>query len=45
MLVDFYMGGRFPLDKLVRFYPFEGIAQAFHDSEKGVTVKPILRMG
>lgn len=45
MLVDFFMGGRFPLDKLVRFYPFEAIAQAFHDSEAGVTVKPILRIG
>ena len=43
MLVDFYMSGRFPFDKLVRFYPFEGIAQAFHDMEQGVTVKPILR--
>ena len=45
LLVDHYMGGRFPFDKLVRFYPFDGIAQAFHDSEEGVTVKPILRMG
>lgn len=44
LLVDFYMGGRFPFDKLVRFYPFDGIAQAFHDIEEGVTVKPILKI-
>jgi aryl-alcohol dehydrogenase len=42
-LVDYFMDGRFPIDKLVKFYPFAEISQAFHDSEEGVTVKPILR--
>jgi len=44
MLIDFYMQGRFPFDRLVKFYPFEKIADAFHDSEAGTTVKPILRI-
>ena len=44
-LVDFHMQGRFPIDRLVRFYPFDEIGQAFHDSEEGTAVKPILKMG
>jgi len=44
-LIDFHMQGRFPFDRLVRFYPFDEIDQAFHDSETGATIKPILRMG
>ena len=43
-LIDFHMQGRFPFDRLVRFYPFADIAQAFRDSEAGVAVKPILQM-
>jgi aryl-alcohol dehydrogenase len=43
-LVDFFMRGQFPFDRLARFYPFEEIGQAFHDSEEGTAVKPILRM-
>lgn len=44
-LVGYYQDGRFPFDKLVRFYEFEQIDQAFEDSKNGTTVKPILRMG
>ncbi|MFC3607249.1 NAD(P)-dependent alcohol dehydrogenase [Stutzerimonas tarimensis] len=44
-LVDLYLQGRFPFDKLVKFYPFEAINQAAEDSEKGVTLKPVLRIG
>lgn len=43
-LVDFYMDGRFPFDRLVTFYAFSDIEKAFHDSEEGRTVKPVLRM-
>lgn len=43
-IVDFFMRDQFPFDRLVRFYPFEEIKQAFYDSEAGTTVKPILRM-
>lgn len=41
-LVQFYKEGRLPVDKLVKFYPFENIEEAFEDSHKGVTIKPIL---
>lgn len=36
--------GRFPLEKLVRTYPFADINQAIADSDSGAVVKPILRM-
>jgi len=44
-LVDKFIAGELPLDLLVKFYPFEDINKAVADSESGVTVKPILRMG
>jgi aryl-alcohol dehydrogenase len=43
-LIEFYRDGRFPFDRLVKFYPFAEIEHAFHDSERGATVKPVLRM-
>jgi aryl-alcohol dehydrogenase len=43
-LVDEFMAGELPFDRLVKFYPFEQINKAVADSESGVTVKPILRM-
>lgn len=43
-LVELYRQGRFPFDKLVKFYPFDEINQAAKDSESGVTVKPILKL-
>ena len=43
-LVDLYMQGRFPFDRLVRFYDFDQINQAAEDSEKGITLKPIIRI-
>jgi aryl-alcohol dehydrogenase len=44
VLVDLYRQGRFPFDRLVRFYDFADINQAVEDSERGVTIKPILRI-
>lgn len=44
-LLDLYMNGKFPFDKLVKFYPFDQINQAAEDSERGLTMKPVLRMG
>jgi aryl-alcohol dehydrogenase len=44
MLIDYYRQGRFPFDRLIKYYPFEKIAQAFEDSEAGKTIKPVLRM-
>lgn len=44
-LVQLYQQGRFPFDKLVRFYPLEQINQAAEDSLKGITLKPVLKIG
>lgn len=42
-LVDLYLQGRFPFDRLVGFYDFAQINEAIADSESGKTIKPILR--
>lgn len=44
MLIDLYRSGRFPFDKLVRFYTLDEINTAIHDSETGTVIKPIVRM-
>ena len=44
-LVELYLQGRFSFDKLVKFYTLDRINQAAEDSEKGVTIKPIVRFG
>lgn len=44
MLVDYYRQGRFPIDRLIRSYPFEDIGQAFRDTASGETIKPVLHM-
>jgi aryl-alcohol dehydrogenase len=43
ILIDLYLQGRFPFDKLVKFYPFDRINDAIHDSNAGRTIKPIVR--
>lgn len=43
-LIEYYKQGRFPFDKLIKFYSFDQINEAFADSEKGVTIKPVLTM-
>lgn len=42
-LIDLYMQGRFPFDKMITYYPFEEIKKAIEDMEKGSVVKPVLR--
>jgi aryl-alcohol dehydrogenase len=44
MLIDYYRQGRFPFDRLIRYYPFEEIARAFQDCERGIAIKPVLKM-
>jgi len=44
-LIELYTQGRFPFDKLIKFYPFERINEAAQDSERGLTVKPVIRIG
>ncbi len=41
-LIEYYKQGRFPFDKLCKFYKFEDIDKAFADSCSGETIKPIL---
>ena len=43
-LVEYYKAGRFPFDKLIRFYEFADIDRAFEDSKSGIAVKPVLRI-
>jgi aryl-alcohol dehydrogenase len=42
-LIELQGYGRFPLEKLVTFYPFKNINQAIEDSLSGKCVKPIVR--
>ena len=43
-LIELYKQGRFPYDRMLKFYQFEDINQAIADSESGVTIKPIIQM-
>ncbi len=43
-LIELQRSGKFPFERLVRFYEFEDINQAFADSSKGDVIKPILRI-
>lgn len=43
-LVELYRQGKFPFDKLIKFYSLDEINQASEDSEKGTTLKPVLRI-
>ena len=43
-LINYFEEGLFPFDRLVKFYDFEHINQAIEDSEKGKTIKAIVRM-
>ena len=44
-LIAYFKAGQFPFDKLVRYYEFDQIDQAFEDSANGKTIKPILKIG
>lgn len=41
-LVEYYKEGKFPFDKLIKYYKFEDINQAARDSTTGETIKPIM---
>lgn len=43
-LIDFWKRGLLPLEKLVKYYSFEQINQAVHDSRDGSAIKPIMRL-
>ena len=42
-LIELYAQGRFPFDRLIKFYPFDDINKAVEDMEKGLVVKPVLK--
>ncbi|SHJ26141.1 NAD(P)-dependent alcohol dehydrogenase [Parasporobacterium paucivorans] len=43
-LLDYYRKGMFPFDKLIKYYPFEEINEAFEDTKKGSVLKAVLYM-
>lgn len=43
-LIAYYKAGKFPFDKLIKFYDFEQINEAFDDSKKGTVMKPVLKI-
>ena len=43
-LLRHHAEGRFPFDKLIRYFDFDQINEAIHASESGEVVKPVLRM-
>ena len=43
-LIDHYLAGRFPFDRLIQFFDFKDIAQAIAAGESGRVVKPVVRV-
>ncbi|NKB69994.1 MAG: alcohol dehydrogenase catalytic domain-containing protein [Candidatus Latescibacteria bacterium] len=44
-LIDLYLSGRFPFDRLISFYQLEDINQAIDDMHHGKAIKPVLQSG
>ncbi len=44
-LIELYLQGHFPFDRLIKHYALNEINQAVQDSERGDTLKPVLLMG
>ncbi|MBL8265350.1 NAD(P)-dependent alcohol dehydrogenase [Steroidobacter sp.] len=42
-LIELWQAGKFPFDRLAKFYSFEHINEAAEDSERGTTIKPVIR--
>ena len=43
-LIELWRQGRFPVDRLMRTYPFERLDEAAHDAEEGRVVKAVVTM-
>jgi aryl-alcohol dehydrogenase len=41
-LVEYYNQGKFPFDKLIKYYKFEDINKAASDAVNGIAIKPVL---
>jgi len=42
-IIELYRQGRFPIDRLIRYYTLDEINQAAADSEEGTVIKAVLR--
>jgi aryl-alcohol dehydrogenase len=43
-LVDLVVAGKFPIQKMIKFYDFADINLAAQESSSGIAIKPVLRM-
>jgi aryl-alcohol dehydrogenase len=43
-LVDLIMDGKFPIEKMIKFYDLADINVAARESSAGIAIKPVLRM-
>jgi len=43
-LIELWRQGRFPIERIMREYPFADIERAVGDTERGEVIKPVLRM-
>lgn len=43
-LLSYYKAGKFPVDKLISYFPFDQINEAFEASHNGETIKAVMRM-
>ena len=43
-LISLYRAGKFPFDRMLKFYKFSDINKAIADSKRGKTIKPVLCM-
>ena len=44
-LIQYYVEGRFPFDRLIDFFPFDKLNEAVAAQESGQSIKPVVRMG
>ncbi len=43
-LLEYYKQGKFPVDRIIKYYDFVDINQAIEDAECGATIKAIIKM-
>ncbi|HEY0959708.1 MAG TPA: NAD(P)-dependent alcohol dehydrogenase [Novosphingobium sp.] len=43
-MLEHWRAGRFPIEKLIEFFPFDRIEEAIAAAESGQAIKPVLRM-
>jgi aryl-alcohol dehydrogenase len=43
-LIDLNSQGRFPFEKMTKFYSLDAINRAAKDTENGATIKPVIRL-